>query len=162
MLRLSRVIARFQVLLPYALTIAPSHDLQPFEIEAGGYRVRVYPPHQARANKEALDPQSLEPIEEIARNLDPSLDPTTTTAVLLDGAPTVQADVFQLDFLKETFDRTSGSSDPPDELCFRLANRFLGGLRTLGRTGFVKPLTRKGSIWTITYLTDDEREFERQ
>lgn len=156
------MIARFQVLLPYAITIAPGHNVAPFETEAEGNHVRVYPPHKAKADKGALNPDSLAPITEIGRNLAASDDLVTTTAVLLDDAPTIQADVFQIDFLRDEFDRTPESNDPPQELCFQLANRFLAGLRTLGRSGFIKPLADTGSIWTIRYLTDDERELEPQ
>ncbi len=85
----------------------------------------------------------------------PDEQPLILDTLLLDGQPTVEANLVQLDFYRSEFDRREGAaSDPPIELIFELLNRVLATLRTLLRAGQLKPLAADGSYWRLDYLTD--------
>lgn len=154
------LIARARILLPYSFSLPADHGLTTYEVEIEGYRARVYPPHRSQVDRSALEPDSPKAITDLARQLHPA-DPQPHTAVIVvDGSETVQADVLQIDFFRDEFDRRHGTYDPPPEVAFRMANDLLARLRTLGRSGHVKPLSETSTIWRIEYLNDDESDLE--
>jgi hypothetical protein len=153
------MIARFEVLLPAGMVIAPETEMEPFEREVDGYRIRVYPPYRSVLDHSALEFDSTEPLFEIPRLLD-RVDPQPATgAVLVEGLQTVQVDVLRIDFVGREFDRRRGADDPPIELALRVADDLLARLRTLGRAGHLKPVGER-AIWRVAYLRDDESVFE--
>jgi len=91
-----------------------------------------------------------------------------TNAILMDGAPTIQADMLQIDFLKADFDRRRSSitkttpedflntGDPPVSLAFRALNSFLATIRTVTQGFVIKLLMPGDAFWLLEYLADDE------
>jgi hypothetical protein len=152
------MIARFEVVIPSGIAVAPEATFSPFEREVDGYTIRIYPPYRSRLDRSALELDSPVPLFEITSQLRPAEPHPATDSVLIEGLPTVLADVLRIDFVGREFDRHSDSDDPPVDLALRIANDFLARLRTLGRGGHVKPLDPR-AIWRITYLRDDESEF---
>lgn len=166
------MIARFRVLLPFAFSVRQGDDLKPCEFVLGDYRVRIHPPSQATidpADTEAVSPVPLCNALEGLRPLDPQ---NTTDSILMDGVPTIQANLLQIDFLKAEFDRRQlgapppegleALGDPPVRLVFSIANNFLASIRTLTRGSQVKILSPYSTFWRLDYLTDNEEELPPQ
>jgi hypothetical protein len=81
----------------------------------------------------------------------------------MDGEQVVAADVIQVDFRAEDFDRRRGvSDDPPLSLLFEVVNGFLARYRTLARGFAITALAPTNTKWRIEYLNDDESELEPQ
>jgi hypothetical protein len=80
----------------------------------------------------------------------------------MDGREVVPSNALQIDVLGHEFDRTHGSDDPPTDLVFAVANSVFVRLRTLARAQQIKPIAPRTSIWRMTYLRDDETEFEHE
>ncbi len=93
--------------------------------------------------------------------------------VLLDGVPSIQANLLVVDFRKEDFDRrcllqppyfevsdastpTShfAEGDPPPAAAFEVVNQFLVRLRTLTRGNQIRSLNAGQTFWRLDYLTD--------
>jgi hypothetical protein len=79
----------------------------------------------------------------------------------MDDAPTIQANLLQIDFQKADFDRRrrpEPDGDPPIQLAFAIANQLLKRIRTVTGGTDVKPVSFDGTVWQLEYLTDDEKE----
>jgi hypothetical protein len=102
------------------------------------------------------------PISDIVFALHPADSPTIDTTVRLDGQPTVRANVVQIDVSKPDFDRrrnaaeTPDADDPPIDVLFEVVNSVLHRLRSLLRSPVVHPITKRGAIWRLEFLTDTE------
>jgi hypothetical protein len=156
------MIARFNIFLPFALSTRPSDQLAPFQAECEGYRVTVHPPCTADLTQAELMADPPPNFGEIVRRLQPADPRRVSSVVFLDDAPALQANLLQLDFHKEEFDRrfitdpaqklTGG--DPPPVLAFTFANGLLARIRTVGRGYQVQSLDPARAIWRVDYLTD--------
>jgi hypothetical protein len=158
---LDTMIARLQILLPYSFSVPVDQEFQPYGTEIEGYVARVYSPYRCQVDPSMLEPDSAVPMTDVGQLLGPADPQPRTTLILVEGAETTQANALQIDFIKDDFDRRrSVDSDPPVELAFRVANDLLARLRTLGRSGRVKPISPKSTVWRIEYLNDDESQLE--
>lgn len=159
------MIARFRLLLPFRLYRRTADDLQPFEFVQGLYRIRFHPPMLAM-----IDPSSIErpmaPSDTLLSQLRPS-EVQATNWVLMDGSPGVEANLLQIDFHKEEFDRRRSTipvdliagGDPPIAVAFEVVNRLLLAIRSLARGSRIHPLgTPSDHWWRLDYLTDDEQD----
>jgi hypothetical protein len=154
------VIARFQVLLPYPLYLPSQPQLGTFEIDNGPYKVRVSPPQQAVVDPRAFDGTSPVPLSEAADDVRANPDPVITPQVTLDGFAAVKANLLVIDFIKDDFDRSRDSDDPPESLAIAVANDVLARIRYVVRGPNVKPLLAGGTPWQIEYLNDDGSELQ--
>jgi hypothetical protein len=155
------MIARFRVLLPYAISVRQGDVLPPFELVLNEYRVRIYPPFRASVDPRDAETMSPFPAVEVARQLAPEEPQGATETIRMDGAPTVQANLLQIDFQKADFDRRprpKPNGDPPIQLAFAIANQLLGRIRTVSGGIDVKSVGSDRTFWRLDYLTDDEKE----
>lgn len=135
------MIARLFILLPFQLTVPEGELFTVYEYEDSGYKVRFYPP--SRSDRAPLN--------------------TEPDQFKINGIPAFQADVLQVDFHKETFDRRIESScDPPEPVINRAINSFLTRLRHVARAAQVRPLNFPWITWRLQYLNDDETELEKK
>ena len=153
-------------MLPFYLFVRQSDRLSPHEFEEGQYRVKISPPCRAAVDPSELDGLSSTPIRQSLDLLHPH-DTQFSPAIQINGAQTCRANLLQIDFHKPDFDRTRqfpegtqarDKGDPPIDLCFRIANQFLGRLRTLTRGHKIKSVSTKANAWRLDYLTDDGQE----
>ncbi len=164
------MIARFRVLLPFRFSVRHGDELTPYEYLQGGYRVRVYPPRQSAVNPADLEVTRPVPVFTLIEQLAQDRPPDVTDAVTMNGAPTIQADLLQIDFLKAEFDRRKAilaalgnaddaqtAGDPPISLAFAAANNFLGRVRTVTQGAVIRSLSPGAALWELDYLTDNEK-----
>lgn len=161
------MIARVRILLPFYLFVPKEENLSPLHFDEDEYRIKIYPPCQAAIDPKSLDALSPIPPRSVLELLRPS-ETQDTTLVQIDGRPAVLANLLQIDFLKHDFDRRhvtysrpeelESKGDPPIDLGFALANRFLGKLRTISRGVKVRPLSARSTAWRLDYLTDEGNE----
>ena len=149
------MIARFQILLPYAFYLPGQSPLSTFDIEKGPYKVRVLPPQQAVVDPRAFDGTSPIPLSQASDDVRVNPEPVTTDQVTLDGHPALRANLLVLDFMKESFDRTAKTDDPPEALAIAVANDVLARIRYVLRAPYAKPLLAGRNPWQIEYLNDD-------
>ena len=140
------MIARLRILLPFNFSVRQGDELPPHEFIYGEYRVRIYPPCQAAVDPADVETLSPVPLRDIIEQLRPADVQTATHSIRMDDAPTIQANLLQIDFLKADFDRRRilppdvlGAGDPPIRLVFELANGFLARVRTVTRGSEIKP-----------------------
>jgi hypothetical protein len=154
------LIARFRVLLPYAISLRATDEFTPEQFDRDGYRIKVYAPYQAATSVLLLGDPAV-PVSDITDSLHPSDPPLVDPTITIDGQPTIRANALQIDFEKPYFDRTApaegqpGSNDPPLDLLFEIANSVLLRLRSSGRTYPVHPITNQSSCWRVDFLGDD-------
>jgi len=157
------MIARLSILLPFALSVAENEKLCVHELDAGIYRVRVHPPCQSEVDLADLQITSERSYSEILAKLRPIATPKFSEAVLVNGQRSIATDLLRIDFLKDGFDRTrteggwiASDGDPPPELGFEIANRFLQCIRTVTRGSLISVLSPAQTFWELAYLGDDE------
>lgn len=143
------MIARVTILLPFVIHVRVGDVFSPRTFRYGEYEVRIFPP--LRSSGVLGQPTATPRTIDFPRAADPQ---PASGDVTIDGAPSVPADLLQVDFIKPQFDRTEQGNDPPSEAIFRVANLFLQQLRTLTRASQVKPLEVTGTTWGIAYLDD--------
>ncbi len=160
------MIARLRILLPFNFSVRQGDELPPHEFIYGEYRVRIYPPCQAAVDPADAETLSPVPLRDIIEQLRPADVQTATHSIRMDDAPTIQANLLQIDFLKADFDRRRilpggllEAGDPPIRLVFELANGFLARVRTVTRGSEIKPASPGTTFWRLDYLTDTENEF---
>ncbi len=158
------MIARFRILLPFNLSVRQGDELPPHEFTHGEYRVRIYCPCQAAVDPADAETLSPVPLGDIIEQLRPADVQTATHSIRMDDAPTIQANLLQIDFLKADFDRRRilpgglEAGDPPIRFVFELANGFLARIRTVIRGGEIKPVSPETTFWRLRYLTDNQEE----
>ena len=138
------MIARFTTLLPFYITISEDKSLSVYEISQDNYQVKVYPPTQSRISYSDIGMYSPIQLGEVARALEPATPQVASRMVLINGTPTVRANLMQVDFSKESFDRrrrpasTVALSAEQDlnwgEPLPRLAFALVNGLRNREKT----------------------------
>jgi hypothetical protein len=158
------IIARFKILLPYEVHIPQSADLQPYNFTRSGYQVTIYPPLQVGIPPSAVEASSPVPSRDILEQLVPVDPPEVNSSVLINGIPTIRANMLQADFHKDDFDRrppdplSDVGNDTSDELIFELINEVLSSIRSVTQSSEIKPLSWDNTHWRLDYLTDDLEE----
>jgi hypothetical protein len=160
------VIARFRILLPYGLYLRSDGQLSPHRFTYGLYQIAIHPPYQAVIDPSDAASSSEVAARDILEQLEPASPPKVSQFVLMDEISTVHANMLQIDFHKDDFDRRPAtvrvdqSEDPLIALAFELVNAFLASIRSATKAGHIKPLEIRGSNWRLDYLTDDYQEFQ--
>jgi hypothetical protein len=133
------MLARLIVSLPFKVWMPEGQDFDIQCYDEESYKVRLYP---------------------LGRCVQPSSDdmPEETK---VDNIPAFQADMLQIDFQKDNFERRTGSPpDPPVHVLERAINSFLNRLRYIAHAPGVLPLELESSMWMVKYLQDDGSEVE--
>ncbi len=150
--------------MPFAFSVPQGAQLHFQELQIPPYVVRIYRPQLA-----AVESQSASLFKTPFREFSALIVPATVQNpghVLVDGQPTVQANLFQIDFIKADFDRhrvsaeaqpPSSLGDPPITLAFEMMNNWLLRYKYLVRSSNVKTLRPDGTFWVLEYLTDQEQ-----
>ena len=152
------MIARFRILLPHVVLVAPDNPPTPYETEREGLRLRVFPPYRAELDLSALDTESTVPVGQLPGALDPAEPQPLSPTHLMDDLRVIAANVLQIDVLAEKFERSQGTEDPPVAPVFAEANSILRRLRHLTRATHIKPIDQRSTIWRMDFLNDDESE----
>jgi hypothetical protein len=165
------MIARFAVALPYEVVVPHSATLPPLEFDHGPYHIKVYAPVQGQIDpqlrffKLASLPTILNvPWSQLCDRIRPVETPGVFDDFTIDGDAAVQANLLQIEFQKESFDRRlepGHEVEPPVGLVFAVANGFLAHLRALTRAGFVHALDPRSTFWRIDYLDDTGERLSR-
>ena len=135
------MIARLYVQLPFNITVPEGLRVDVYEYEIEGYKMRFRPLRRSEKTS--------------------SMDGTTKFAI--DGMPAFQADVLQIDFLKDSFDRRQGTDhDPPATVISQAIDSFLVRLRHVTQSTDVHRLNFPSITWRIRYLNDDESELNEE
>jgi hypothetical protein len=112
-----------------------------YEYDLDCYKVRFFPPRR--------DAQAVPANEK--------------WAVKVDGAATIQADLIQIDFLKQEFDRSVASvCDPSYEIIKRVLDWYILRLRHITRAACIRPIDFPMAKWRLVYLNDDESELKQE
>lgn len=163
------MIARLTILLPFTLSVRQVDRFGEYEFDLGEHRVKIYPPCQAAVNPRDTEAVSPVPMNDVLELLKPADVQEVTDSILMDGAPTIQANLLQIDFAKAAFDRRRPPAtaspedlethgDPSARLAFAVANSFLARIRSITRGSQVKSVSPKSTFWQLEYLTDNEEE----
>lgn len=162
------MIARFTVLLPFFLSVRQGDELPVYEIEQNEYRIRIYPPCSAAVNPSETETLSSVPQADVLMRLRPAESQTATDLIRMDNAPTIQANLIQIDFTKPDFDRRHITASKPEEnltegdpslkFIFDLVNSFLSRVRTITRGSQISPVGPDNTLWRLDYMTDKEEE----
>ncbi|GIH05840.1 hypothetical protein Rhe02_39070 [Rhizocola hellebori] len=151
------MIARFQTFLPFTLFLPVdlSEQVEPHEFTYAGTKVKLYVPYKSSAQPGDFDQRSELPVTEYPNKLQKSDPQVPLPNVTVDGTPAIDADALQIDFARDSFDRTPGVMDPPIELVLNIANDWLQRLRIATSSPHIRPLDPTGSSWRILFLDDD-------
>ena len=155
------MIARLRILLPFAIAMPEKENLPLHAFDRGPYHVRVHPPYRAILDPHEAELRSTLSLLEIAENLSPSTNPPADEIVQVNGVPTYDANVLQIEFTKDEFDRsrrTNAASNqglPLAELGFEVANEFLQTLRTMVRASAISFLGSDRTYWELAYFSND-------
>jgi hypothetical protein len=157
------MIARFNILLPFSLTKRADQALSPIQFVQDQYMVTLRPPVQGALTWADIDPIRQITFEEVISRIQPADRQLENPAVQLDGVPSLQANLLQIDFSKQDFDRAIilgaeehlGRDDPPPQLAFDIANGLLTRIRAVARGCEVHTLDAKRTPWRVDYLGDD-------
>jgi len=151
------MIARARVLLPKTVLV-PLEEPDPVDLDLGAYRAKLFRPYRS----ELADVAEELPLSERPRLLRRAEAPTQPL-IRMNDEQVVAADVIQVDFSAEDFDRRLGTSnDPPVSLLFEVVNGFLARYRTLARGFQITALAPINTMWRIEYLNDDGSDLEPQ
>ena len=152
------MIARARVLLPKTLLVPLEDEPDPVDLDLGAYRAKLFRPYRS---------ELAEVTEELPLSERPGLlrraESPTQPLIRMNEEQVVAADVIQVDFSAEDFDRRLGASnDPPVSLLFEVVNGFLARYRTLARGFQITALAPTNTMWRIEYLNDDGSDLEPQ
>jgi len=144
------------------LTLLQDEQIAPYQFDFPPYRVTVHPPYQARIDPSFVDLASSAAFGTVADQLVSVDPPDASPAAAIDGKPIIQANVLQLDFHREEFNRAQednlnpSQGDPSVELMFSVLNRVLDNIRALFRGAHIKPVGPASTLWHMEYLSDAE------
>ncbi len=123
----------------------------------------AYPPCQAALNLADLKMNSTVPWVDVLRDLKPAATPAINEMLLVNDHRSIEANLLRIDFVKSDFERRrtteergTSEGDPPPDLGFEIANRFLQSVRTITRGSLISVLYPSQTFWELAYLNDDQ------
>jgi hypothetical protein len=153
------MIARFRVLLPFAIHLKRGDDFAPQAIASSGEEFTIYPPYSCSHKAPSVDSALIIPFADIHEQLAPS-ESVPDLSVGIDGKPSIRADALQIDLRRPNFDRLDDpkrnpiDDDPPATQFVEVANTFLARIRSALQASVVKSISLDRCPWAIEYLTD--------
>jgi hypothetical protein len=149
------VIASYKLFLPYVFHVVKPEELAPYHTNMVRYEVIFYPPFKAKIENITFQGKPT-----VAHSLLPADPQEVTDDLKVFGNDTLEANLLKIDFKAPEFDRRRGHEreDPPIDLVFSTANRWLGVLRTVLQSPNVRPVEASEWFWRLDYLTDAGEE----
>lgn len=158
------MIARFRILLPFKLSVPEDLSLGGLEVERPPYRIVVHPPLEARLSTSPEDVGLDVPFVDAGHGIVPAEPQHPTSRIKLNGKPTIRADLLQIDFFKDDFDRRE--TRPEDEsvtlAAFEVANSLLRRLRAIAQAAGIFPLNPTETSYSLEYLSDAGEELPKE
>jgi hypothetical protein len=141
------VIARYRVLLPFAIYVVPG-ELRPHVYQREGYEITIYPPISAGQPNIS---------EIVSRQQQP------TEKVKVSGQATVQANALQIDFKRANFRRNredpENLNEPSSAFMCSVVNDWVLRMRSVSQAPQLKPIPCVPSV--LEYLSDDGGELQK-
>jgi len=135
------MIAKLIVSLPFTLIVPEKQEFQLYESQDSGYSIYFYPPIK----------------------IEPSQDNDSIENILINNAPAYRANGLQINFKKDSFDRSSGiACDPPEEFISKTISWFLIRLRFVTQATQIRLIDFPHISWHLRYLNDDESELKEE
>jgi hypothetical protein len=149
------VIASYKLFLPYVFHVLKPEELSPYHTTVDRYEVTLYPPFQGK-----VETVSFRGRKQVAHSLLPAAPQVLSDNIKVSDQDTLEADLLKIDFKAPEFDRRRGHEreDPPLELVFLVANRWLAVLRTVLQSPYIRPIDAAEWFWRLDYLTDAGEE----
>lgn len=136
------MIARINLILPFALTIPENEVYNIYTYKYKDYIINYHPPIK---KSERADSHS------------------NSQAVTINAVKTFNADVFQIDFIKSDFDRKQETEfDPKQEDISYVVNDLLARMRYVLSASQIRALNFQRLDLRLDYLNDDGTELERK
>lgn len=133
------MLAKFHAALPFELLLSEGPQYTLYSYSFQGYEVQVDLPSRASM---------------VTTN-------ESSPQIKLNGFPAFQANVLNITFRKESFDRRiEGEIDPPAEVIKKVVLSFLERLKFAGKIPQVKMINFPHCPWEIEYLNDDGTELD--
>jgi len=128
------MLAQLYVQLSFVLVVPEGVGFPVYEYTDQGYTVRAMPPGKSDSDK-------------IFQDLD---------GLQINGQAAYQADVLNLIFAKEEFNRAAGAlCDPPESVIQQALDSFLARLRFVTKAPQIRPVKFPAIPWRLNYLNDD-------
>lgn len=158
------MIARFRLMLPYHLSLKSEEKLEPFVFDNyRGIKSILYPPQATSTTLfDCTRIDSSHFVVDIPRLLIP-IEPPLCNEIKIDGKPTHQMNLIQIDFIKDSFDRRQNNKTEQEQILTiaeELVANFINAVRSRGQAAHIRPPSRLDSLWLIQYLNDDGTELE--
>ncbi len=153
------MIARLRILLPFKFYIPENQTLEEIDLEIVDSRIKIYPPFQCNVDHDSVIGLSSQDINRVISNLSVIQSPKSSEIVRVEGIPTFEANLLQLDLSRESFNRENDNrSFLVEDFLFEIVNDFLGKISVLTKGVKVKPMDRKNVVFSLDYLNDDGTE----
>lgn len=154
------MIVRFLVLLPFSFYVQTDKTFKVKQIERNGYKIDIYPPLQTQVRLTDFSILSDKMLEDTLKEMVPTDPPKIHPMVFIDDKPTVEANLFQLIFHKDSFRSNNeetdlSKTDPPVTLAFEIVNEWITKIRTLAQFSELKPVNYNTSVWKLDYFYDE-------
>jgi hypothetical protein len=162
------MIARLKLLLPYCFSISDDLVLSPYEYKYNEYKIIIYPPYQTALDYHAICNSSPAQTEEILKSMNPSNELILNDKILMNGKPSIQANLLQIDFIKDFYDRRievvskDYFNDPSTELILKVVNGLINSIRVVTIGSLIKPVDIDSIILNMEYLTDKGEKLQLQ
>jgi hypothetical protein len=151
------MIVRFRILLPFKFSIPEGSHLDAVEFEQPPYRVVIHPPLEAVLDTNPEFKGLQLPLIEVGHGIVPSDPQQLRDYIRMNGKPTLQANLLQIDVHNDYFDRRDNISPqdaPVTAAAFDVANSILRRIRSVTRAAGVFVLNSSDTSWSLEYLND--------
>lgn len=153
------MIARYCFLLPYTFSIKNGSRFSFQEFKRERYTIRLLPPQQCKVNITEFDVAKGTSVDELADQITPVQLLEENNRVLLDGLPSIDANLILVEFYGQEFRRSKVTIDltdidPPITEALEIANLFLVRYRSLVRDCGIRQISVEDVMWRVEYLDD--------
>lgn len=154
------MLCRFRVLLPFELHVPAERvaGWEPHGMELAGMGIKFFPPYRSCLRPGDINSDQSLPLDQIVERLIPMEPQPSHASIRMGDEHVVVCDVIQIEFRKESFDRTAQADDPSRDLAFSILNDWLSRLRLLAQAPQVKTVDPTPGVWKFEYLNDDGAE----
>jgi len=132
------MLARLHVRLPFFVNIPEGEEFPIYEYKESGYIIRIYPLLASEG----------------------PINNAISLQTCIDGRKAYTANLLQIDFRKDTFDRRQRMEycDPPKDLMKKKVNSYIAKLRCITRSPNIHQVDFPLIDWELNYLNDDGTE----
>lgn len=156
------MLARVAVHLPESLWLPEGVQFEPFSDDYRGQRVLVHPPLQSGFEVRP-DGEGNFNVSDLYLLLTPVAHERVYPFVRMDGRYVNHANLLQIDFVRDSFERKSGSPPDPDrEVIEAIVVNIVSRLRHVIGAPTFREFRLLNTFWTIRYLSDDGQELPEE